>query len=599
MERKIKSRILARVLVAIVTGAVLIVVNILGIFYLLSAMDGLGNAINVSGSERMRTILLGFWANSYYNAVISDDMKRAKFCRKSALKELSTYERFLNGLIKGDKELGLTPVPTEHIMNLINDWKASWEKYKGDILTLFQEQLPREDLIKVAKRITPERAVSLKNLVHKVVNAYSELSNSRLYELKMVVLAILVEMLVIIFAIILVVRKSLVPIRRLLDAIEIIARRDLTVRVDMKANNEIGDIGRAIDEMTATLDSFIGKIQGIADEVTNTNNDLSAAITESGAATREMVASIESVNSSLTKQKEVIDEAVGYIREMAEITDNIRRHVEEQYKAVEESTASVEEMASSISSVSKSTAHAEEISKKLVNVAEEGGEKISSTMRSIQEIQESSVKITEAISGITRIAATTNLLSMNAAIEAAHAGEAGAGFGVVAEEIRKLAADSAEEAKSIKENVQEMLKKIEQGTKESDEAGRAFERIMTELNQTVSIIVEIANAMNEQRVAADDMLKSMQHLVELSNEIKQAVHDEAEGSERVIEATKKLDQVADEILGASNEQKIGGEEILKALELLQEVAEKNREIIENLNENISMFKVSGKISSDE
>ncbi len=592
MERKVKSRILARVLVAIVTGAVLILVNILGIFYLLSMMDGLGNAINISGSERMRTILIGFWANSYYSAVVSNDMERAKFCRDSALKELKIYEHFLNGLVNGDKKLGLTPAPTEHIVTLINNWKTSWDKYKGDVLTLFQEQLPRKELVKVAKRITPERAVSLKNLVHKVVNAYSDLSNVRLSELKMLVIAILFEALVIIFVVILVVRKSLLPIRHLLDAIEVIARRDLTVRVNIKANNEIGSIGRAIDEMTATLDGFIGKIQGIADDVRDTNNDLSAAITESGAATREMVASIESVNNSLNEQKRVIDEVVGHIREMAEITENIKGHVENQYKAVEESTASVEEMASSINSVSNSTAHAEEISKRLVTVAEDGGGKISSTMRSIQEIQESSAKITEAIRGITRIAATTNLLSMNAAIEAAHAGEAGAGFGVVAEEIRKLAADSAEEAKSIRENVEEMLKKIEQGTKESDEAGKAFERIMTELNQTVNIIAEIANAMNEQRVAANDMLKSMQHLVQLSNDIKEAVRDEAEGTEKVIEAAKKLDQVADEILGASNEQKIGGEEILKALELLQEVAEKNREIVESLNENISLFKVS-------
>ncbi len=592
MEKKVKSKILARVLVAIITGAVLIVINILGIFYLLSAMDGLGNAINISGSERMRTILLGFWSNAYYTAVTNGNLERARFCKESTLKELSTYERFLKGLKNGDKELGLTPAPTEEILKLINDWEASWEKYKGDILTLFQEQLPKDKLVRIALSITPERAVALKNLVHKVVNAYSDLSNERLYVLKLVILAILLEMTIIILIILVVVRKNLMPIKHLMGAISAIADRDLTVRIEISGNNEIADIGNAINDMTEHLDSFIGEIQKISDEVTNTNSDLSAAITESDAATREMVASIESVNNSLTKQKEVIDESVRYINDMAGITERIKQHVEAQYSAVEESTASVEEMASSINSVSKSTERAEEIGKRLVSVAEEGGEKINSTMNSIQEIQESSTKIAEAIGGITRIAATTNLLSMNAAIEAAHAGEAGSGFGVVAEEIRKLAADSAEEAKLIKENVQDMLKKIEQGTKLSDEAGKAFERIMTELNQTVDIIIEIANAMNEQRVAAEDMLKSMQHLVELSNDIKKAVSEETSESQKVIEATKKLDQVAEEILGASNEQKLGGEEILKALELLQEVAERNREIVVQLNENISLFKVS-------
>ncbi|NOY08863.1 MAG: HAMP domain-containing protein [Spirochaetes bacterium] len=592
MSKRIKSGIMRRIITTVILATAVITITVGLVFSFISSMNGLGNAIDISGSERMRTVLLGFWTTSYYNAAIKGDKKRAEICREMAFKELKTYEEFINGLINGNKELGLSAAPSGKIRNLIADWKDDWIKYKGDMLVILDPAAGREKLDEYIVKITPERAVRIKNLVHEVVKAYTELSNYKLFQLKLAILSIIAVLIIASFITVFVIRNNLLPIRKLIAAIERIAQKDLTARAGISIRNEIGDIGKEIDRMTANLDEFLGIIKRTAGEVENTNEDLSSALAESGAATREMVASIDSVNESLKLQKEVIDETVGYIENLSGTTSNIRDHIEEQSSAVEQSTASIEEMSGSINSVTRSTAEAEKIGKRLTQVAEEGGRTIKSTMEAIQEVQEASARIAEAIGGITRIAATTNLLSMNAAIEAAHAGEAGAGFGVVAEEIRKLASDAAAEAVTIKENVQETLEKIERGTELSGEAERAFDRIMAELNQTVSIIIEIANAMNEQRVGAKEVLASMQHLVELSGNIKEAVREEAEGNVKLMNATGKLNRVAEEILGASHEQRIGGEEILKALEILQDVAEKNRGVVEQLNEHISEFKVS-------
>jgi methyl-accepting chemotaxis protein len=181
---------------------------------------------------------------------------------------------------------------------------------------------------------------------------------------------------------------------------------------------------------------------------------------------------------------------------------------------------------------------------------------------------------------------------MNAAIEAAHAGEAGKGFAVVAEEIRKLASDSGQEAKTIKKNVQETLEKIEHGTKLSEETGKAFGQILGDIDKTVKIIVEIANAMSEQRAGAQEILTSITHLVELSSSIKADTGEEAEGSLLVLEIMKRVDNEAQEILNAAHEQLNGSYEIQKALDLLQTVSEKNKQMVDELKENMGKYKVS-------
>lgn len=383
--------------------------------------------------------------------------------------------------------------------------------------------------------------------------------------------------------------KAFMP---LAEAIQQLSNKDLTVRAALKNNDEIGDIGKAVDTMVLQFDEFVGKIKEGAIKVEETNQSLVSAANETSAATREMAVSIESVYNNLQQHNEFIKTTITSVDDMMKVTENIRNHIESQSSAVAESSASVEEMVSSINSVSSSSERAEETSKKLADIAREGGDKIKKTVKAIQDVQTASTKIAEAIGGISRIAATTNLLSMNASIEAAHAGDAGKGFAVVAEEIRKLAVDSADEAKTIKQNVKETIEKIEHGTKLSEEAGKAFDEIMVDIQDTVNIIIEISSAMSEQRAGAQEILKSMEHLVILSTDIKNAVSQETEGSTRVMEATSKLNQVAQEILSAASEQKAGSTEIMKAMETLMSIAQKNTDIVNEFNKRIGEYKVS-------
>lgn len=591
MKAKNQSRIFRRVLFLIVI-ACLIMGGIIGyVFVQFSSMNGLANAIDISGSERMRTILLGYYGTSYYQAQKKGDSGVFRI-KENIERELQTYERFLNGLAAGDPELGLTATKYETTLALIEEWRAAWQPYREALTGLLDPVSSPERMQEIFKQIEVNKAVALKNLVHKVVLSYTENSNRKLATIKSLLLAAILAVFLIGLIMTILIRHNLRPIVHITRALKAIDKKDLTVRSNLKSKNEIGELGRSLDAILNSLDNFIGEIIRISHNVEGSNQDLVAAVEESGAAVRQMVARIVSINNNLARQKDSVGETINSIEGMIEITEEIRVNVESQSAAVEESSAGVEEMVSSINSVGKSAETLKSIGEQLERIARQGGEKIKNTIQSIMQIEESSTKISEAIGGISRIAATTNLLSMNASIEAAHAGESGKGFAVVAEEIRKLASDSAGEAHTIKESVEETLSRIEYGTSLSEDAEKAFEEIMANIKKTVEIILEIANAMSEQRVGAQEIMVSMEDLVKNSSAIRDAVTRETEGRRRVMQTIRELDQLAEEILRASGEQKIGGDEVLEALELLQEVADKNRESVDNLNSRISEFKVS-------
>ena len=591
MKAKNQSRIFRWVLFLIVI-ACLTMGGIIGyVFVQFSSMNGMANAIDISGSERMRTILLGYYGASYYQAQKEGDSAVSRI-KENMERELQTYERFLNGLAAGDPELGLAVTKDETTLALIEEWRAAWQPYRAALTGMLDPVSSPERMQEIFKQIEVNKAVALKNLVHKVVLSYTENSNRKLATIKGLLLVAILAVFLIGLIMTILIRHNLRPIVHITRALKAIDKKDLTVRSNLKSKNEIGELGRSLDAILNSLDNFIGEIIRISHNVEGSNQDLVAAVEESGAAVRQMVARIVSINNNLARQKDSVGETINSIEGMIEITEEIRVNVESQSAAVEESSAGVEEMVSSINSVGKSAETLKSIGEQLERIARQGGEKIKNTIQSIMQIEESSTKISEAIGGISRIAATTNLLSMNASIEAAHAGESGKGFAVVAEEIRKLASDSAGEAHTIKESVEETLSRIEYGTSLSEDAEKAFEEIMANIKKTVEIILEIANAMSEQRIGAQEIMVSMEDLVKNSSAIRDAVTRETEGRRRVMQTIRELDQLAEEILRASGEQKIGGDEVLEALELLQEVADKNRESVDNLNSRISEFKVS-------
>jgi methyl-accepting chemotaxis protein len=187
------------------------------------------------------------------------------------------------------------------------------------------------------------------------------------------------------------------------------------------------------------------------------------------------------------------------------------------------------------------------------------------------------------------IASQTNLLSMNAAIEAAHAGEAGKGFAVVAGEIRKLAVDSSEQSKTIGAVLKKIKESIDKITKSTGTVTTRFDSIDSSVKTVAEQEGNILNAMEEQ--GAGSSLTGSVSLTEITRQVKAGSQEMLEGSQEVIRESQNLEKVTQEITGGVNEMATGADEVNAAVNSVNEMAAKNREAIDSLIKEVSRFKV--------
>jgi methyl-accepting chemotaxis protein len=189
------------------------------------------------------------------------------------------------------------------------------------------------------------------------------------------------------------------------------------------------------------------------------------------------------------------------------------------------------------------------------------------------------------------IASQTNLLSMNAAIEAAHAGETGKGFAVVAGEIRKLAESSGTQSKTIGNVLKKIKTAIDKITKSTENVLTKFEAMDSGVRTVVDQEGNIRNAMEEQGQGSRQVLNSVGGITEITRQVKSATGEMLEGSKEVMRESQNLEKITHEITGGMNELANGANEINLAVNNVSEISTKNREGIASLMREVSKFKV--------
>jgi methyl-accepting chemotaxis protein len=209
----------------------------------------------------------------------------------------------------------------------------------------------------------------------------------------------------------------------------------------------------------------------------------------------------------------------------------------------------------------------------------------------IQEIARESEGLLEINAVMENIASQTNLLSMNAAIEAAHAGEAGKGFAVVADEIRKLAESSGEQSKTISSVLKKIKESIDKITKSTDAVLNKFEAIDTGVKIVADQEENIRNAMEEQGEGSKQILDAIGQLNDITQLVKSGSVEMLEGSKEVIQESKNLEMVTQEITNGMNEMATGADQINAAVTRVNTISGQNKESIDVLVKEVSRFKV--------
>jgi methyl-accepting chemotaxis protein len=366
---------------------------------------------------------------------------------------------------------------------------------------------------------------------------------------------------------------------------------DLTKSVNVHSKDEIGDLARYFNETLKKIKNLVITIKSKSVSLFDIGNELASNMTETAAAINEITANIRNIKGRMINQSASVTETNATMEQITVNIDKLSDHVDHQSESVAQSSSAIEEMLANLQSVTQTLITNSDNVKDLIEASEVGRAGLQEVSTDIQEIARESAGLLEINAVMENIASQTNLLSMNAAIEAAHAGEAGKGFAVVADEIRKLAESSGEQSKTISTVLKKIKDSIDKITKSTDSVLNKFEAIDGGVRTVSDQEEHIRNAMEEQSVGSKQILEAIGHLNEATQLVKSSSEEMLEGSKQVIEESKNLEMATQEISSGMNEMAIGADQINVAVNRVNTISGENKESIDVLVREVAKFKV--------
>ena len=383
--------------------------------------------------------------------------------------------------------------------------------------------------------------------------------------------------------------KPLATVGRHLEALAA-ADADLTVVIPAITKDEIGRVATSFNQFTGKLRELMVDVKKAIDGTNAIKQNVSASTEETSSAIEEISANL----GSIQKQIEVLDSNISdNVVAIEQVTRNIGQvddQILSQSAMVEQSTSAITEMMASLNNVNGIAQTKQKTTSALTALAADSKENIIRTADTFKSVVSQINQIHEMANTINGIASQTNLLSMNAAIEAAHAGDAGRGFAVVAEEIRKLADSAAQSSQTIAK----LIKDISASVRETDQnmlrTSEAFEKITDEVGSTVNAFTEIEQAVSELNLGGKQILDSINEINEVTVHIREGSRDIKAGTAAMLDSSTKIKEVSDRVTTGMAEATTGSAEIVRSMQLLVGQSQSLSVIVDELRQKFGQFK---------
>jgi methyl-accepting chemotaxis protein len=384
--------------------------------------------------------------------------------------------------------------------------------------------------------------------------------------------------------------KPLVNVNHILKEISE-GEGDLSRIITIRSKDEIGVLSGHFNSFIKSLGKMVVRIKDSIIRTMALSNDLASTSAESSASLEEIRINMENMKAKTTTLDDEIMKSNTLSGQVNEYVNGLKDLVNSQTSAISESSSSIDEMFTSIMNISKNIETKYDISLKLQEKANNGEKKMDNTIGTINKVSESATIIMDLLKVINNTSSQTNLLAMNAAIEAAHAGEYGRGFSVVADEIRKLAEDTSASSKNISKSLKELMAFMKSSQESSVDTNMIFREIFNGIKEVSDSMLEIKNAMNELGTGSSQIIQSLASLVKIS----ESVNTSYGGIDRnILEIKSSLDNIgllSKDTKNGMEEVNTGIRELYSTAKFIADIGIKNSDNIKELESLIVKFKM--------